>query len=518
MVAPAVRVYGLVHHVRGADHGAMERVGTNRQVTGTVLRLGSGKGRWAVTATVLGSGAVFLEGTVTNVALPAIGRDFGLGLAGLQWVVNGYLLPLSALILLGGSLGDRYGRRRMFVVGVIGFAGASALCMIAPGFGALVICRLLQGIFGALLVPNSLALLDTLFTAEDRGAAIGQWAGWSGISTALGPLMGGWLADALSWRWVFACVVPFALGAAWIAARKMPADEPSGTGRVDYAGAALVTLGLAGVTVALVAGRMLGGFGTLAAAAGGLVLLGGFLAVERRAHDPLLPLDLFRSRQFTGANLVTLLVYAALGGFFFLFVLLLQNALGYSALASGAALLPINVLMLLISPIAGRWSARIGARLPMSIGAALAAAGLLLLSGAGPDASYLSGLVPGLALFGLGLATLVAPLTAAVLGAVPEERAGVGSAVNNAMARLAGLLGTTMIPLAAGLGRLAQLRGAALADGVGAALRIGAGLCLAGSFVAFLTVRITAAVASASHPSATEGCTQRGRRPAGAGG
>jgi EmrB/QacA subfamily drug resistance transporter len=480
-------------------------------MTGAPLRLRSSAGRWAVAATVLGSGAVFLEGTVTTVALPAIGRDFELGLTGLQWLVNAYLLPLSALILLGGSLGDRYGRRRVFVVGVIGFAVASALCMIAPGFGMLVMCRLLQGIFGALLVPNSLALLDTLFTAEDRGAAIGQWAGWSGISMALGPLVGGWLADALSWRWVFACVVPFAVAAAWIATWKVPADEPKEVGQIDYTGAALVTAGLTGVTATLVAAPSLGRTSAWAVGGGGLVLLAGFLLVERRAHDPLLPLDLFRSRQFAGANLVTLLVYAALGSFFFLFVLMLQDALGYSALASGAALLPVNLLMLLISPIAGRWSARIGARLPMTAGAVLAAGGLLLLSSVGPGTAYLPGLVPGLALFGVGLATLVAPLTAAVLGAVPEERAGVASAVNNATARLAGLLGTAVLPLAAGLGGLTELRGTALAVGVGAALRISAGLCLAGAIVAFLTIRATAAVASVFHPSSTMSCTHRRR-------
>ena len=351
----------------------------------TPMRLKSSAGRWAVAATVLGSGAVFLESTVMTVALPAIGRDLDLGLAGLQWLLNGYLLPLTALILLGGSLGDRYGRRRVFVVGLIGFATGSALCMVAPSFPTLVACRLLQGIFGALLVPNSLAILDTLFAEEDRGAAIGQWAAWSGVSTALGPLVGGWLVDALSWRWVFACVVPFALAAAWIAARRMPADKPSGAGMVDYAGAVLVTLGLAGVTAALVAGRMLGGaVGEAVAGGGGLLLLAAFVLVERHIRDPILPLGLFRSRQFTGTNLVTLLVYAALGGFFFLFVLTLQDSLGYSALASGAALLPLNLLMLLVSPRAGRWSARVGARLPMTVGATVAAAGLLLLSGVGP--------------------------------------------------------------------------------------------------------------------------------------
>ena len=481
----------------------------------TPMRLKSSAGRWAVAATVLGSGAVFLESTVMTVAAPAIGRDLDLGMAGLQWLLNVYMLPLSALILLGGSLGDRYGRRRVFVVGLIGFATTSALCMAAPGFRTLLACRLLQGVFGALLVPNSLAILDSLFAEEDRGAAIGQWAAWSGVSTALGPLIGGWLVDALSWRWVFACVVPFAFAAAWIAARRMPADEPSGAETVDYAGAVLVTLALAGVTATLVAGPSLGGTaGEAVAGGGGLVLLAVFVLVERHVRDPMLPLVLFRSRQFTGTNLVTLLVYAALGGFFFLFVLTLQNSLGYSALASGAALMPVNLLMLLISPRVGRWSARVGARLPMTAGAAMAAAGLLLLSGVGPGTRYLTGLVPGLALFGVGLATLVAPLTAAVLGAVPDERTGVASAVNNATARLAGLLGMSVLPLAAGLGGLRELRGAVLADGTGVALRISAGLCLAGAAVAFFTVRASASVVAVAHPSSTLGCSQRGRCPA----
>jgi hypothetical protein len=307
-------------------------------------------------------------------------------------------------------------------------------------------------------------------------------------------------------------VVTFALAAAWIAARRMPADKPSGAGTVDYAGAVLVTLGLAGVTAALVAGPMLGGaVGEAAAGGGGLVLLAAFVLVEHHARDPMLPLGLFRSRQFTGTNLVTLLVYAALGGFFFLFVLTLQDSLGYSALASGAALLPVNLLMLLVSPRAGRWGARVGARLPMTVGAGVAAAGLLLLAGVGPGTRYLTGLVPGLALFGIGLATLVAPLTAAVLGAVPDDRTGVASAVNNATARLAGLLGTAVLPLAAGLGGLRELRGAALADGSAVALRISAGLCLAGAAVAFLTVRASAPVVVMPHPSPTMGCSQRGR-------
>jgi EmrB/QacA subfamily drug resistance transporter len=473
-----------------------------------VPALRSPAGRWIVAATVLGSGAVFLESTVVNVALPALGRDLGLGVEGLQWVVNSFLLTLSALILLGGALGDRYSRRKVFVVGLSGFAAASLLCAFAPSFLVLVACRLLQGAFGALLVPNSLAILDMTFCEEDRGAAIGQWAGWSSISTALGPLLGGWLADALSWRWVFASVAPFAAAAAWLSMRKIPdVDGASRHRSVDYPGAALVTVGLAGVTAALVSGK---GSGLtpaiLVAGAGGVLALVGFVARERRTPDPLLPLDLFRSRQFTGANLVTLLVYAALGGFFFVLVLELEYGLGYRATEAGAALLPVNVLMLGLSGRVGRVSARIGARLPMTVGALLAAAGFLLLSRISPGAGYVTGVLPGLAVFGVGLAMLVAPLTAAVLGAVPEGQAGVASAVNNAAARLAGLAGTAALPLAAGL---TTLSGPGLTAGYARAMRIAAGLCVAGAAVAWLTIRSTAPLAPAVHPSPTMGCAQR---------
>lgn len=475
--------------------------------------LRSPAGRWTVAATVLGSGAVFLESTVVNVALPAIGRDLGLGVEGLQWVVNAYLLTLSALILLGGALGDRYSRRKVFVIGLSGFAAASLLCAFAPNLLVLLACRLIQGGFGALLVPNSLAILDTMFCEEDRGAAIGQWAGWSAVSTALGPLFGGWLADALSWRWVFASVVPFAAAAAWLTARKVPEiDGGSRQRMIDYPGAALVTVGLAGVTAALVSGK---GSGLtpaiLVAGVGGILALVAFVVRERRTHDPLLPLDLFRSRQFTGANLVTLLVYAALGGFFFMLVLELQNGLGYRAVQAGAAFLPVNVLMVALSGRVGRLSARIGARLPMTAGALLAAAGFLLLSRVSPGSGYAAGVLPGLAVFGVGLAMIVAPLTSAVLGSVPEAQAGVASAVNNAAARLAGLAGTAVLPLAAGL---TTLSGPGLTAGYARAMRISAGLCLAGAAVAWLTIRSTAPVAPAVHPSPSLGCAQRRGAPA----
>jgi EmrB/QacA subfamily drug resistance transporter len=464
-----------------------------------LVRLHSATGRWIVAGSVLGSGAVFLEGSVVNVALPAIARDFGLGVEGLQWVVNGYLLTLSALMLLGGALGDRFRRSRVFAIGCIGFAAASVGCALASSLPVLVALRLLQGAAGSLLVPNSLAILETSFGGDERGAAIGQWTAWSAISSAVGPLAGGWLVDAGSWRWVFASVVPFALAAAWIAVRHAPAAgapaDRRAAGRVDYSGAALVTLGLAGLVGALIVGPELG-LGNpvvLAAGIGGVALLGAFVLEERRlgrqrAH-PLLPLEVFRSRQFTGANVMTLLVYAALSGLLFLLMPQLQANLGYSALKAGAALLPVSVIMLALSPVAGRVATRIGPRLPMAIGALVAAVAMILFSRVGPGASYMGVLLPAAVVFGLGLGTLVAPLTAAVLGAVNERDAGLASGINNAAARLAGLLAAAALPLAAGLGGMTHLNGPEFAAGYTRAMWICAGLCAAGAVVALVTIR-----------------------------
>ncbi|MGH7720601.1 MAG: DHA2 family efflux MFS transporter permease subunit, partial [Gemmatimonadaceae bacterium] len=475
------------------------------------VALASPTGRWIVAAAVLGSGAVFLESTVVSVALPAMGRDLGLGLEGVQWVMNGFLLSLSALMLLGGALGDAYGHRIVFAIGLAGFAAASLLCTLAPNIELLTGCRLLQGGAGALLVPNSLAILDTTFAEEDRGTAIGQWAAWSAVSTALGPLLGGWLVDAASWRWVFASIVPLALGAAWIAVRRIPdarqAQQRSGS--IDYRGAVLATLGLAGVVWALVAGPE-DGFTrphVVAAGAGGAVLIVAFFIAERRAAAPLLPLEMFRSRQFSGANATTLLVYAALGGLFFFLMLEMQNVLRYSALAAGAALLPLNGLMLALSPFFGRLSHRIGPRLPMTIGALVTAGGMLLLSRVQPGVGYADVVLPGIIVFGLGLSAFVAPLTATVLAAVSDERTGVASAVNNAAARLAGLLAIAVLPLLAGLGGLDALEGPAFAAGYRRAMWISAALCVAGAAVAFLTIRRAAPLAAVAHPDARHGCT-----------
>jgi EmrB/QacA subfamily drug resistance transporter len=455
------------------------------------MKLASAEGRWVVAGAVLGSGAVFLEASVVNVALPSIARDLHLGVAGLQWVVNAYLLTLGALMLLGGALGDRGSRSRVFAVGAVGFAGASLACAFAPNNAILVVCRLLQGVAGALLVPNSLAMLEAAFEGEDRGAAIGQWAAWSAVSTAVGPLAGGWLVDALSWRWVFAAVAPFAIGAAVIAQRFMREDaNATKSRRLDFTGSALVTLGLAGVVGGLTSGPEWGFTHPLVLVAliGGLVLLAAFFNVERTSAAPLLPLDVFASRQFTGTNVTTLFVYAALAALFLLLMLELQSVLGYSALRAGSSLLPINVLMLLISPRIGRLAERIGARRPMAVGALLAAVGMVLFTRVRPGASYAASVLPAVLVFGLGLAIFVAPLTSAVLASVPEERVGVASAVNNAVARLAGLLATAIIPLAAGMAGAHGLETEQIARGFVRGMWISVALCVAGAVVAWLTV------------------------------
>ena len=455
------------------------------------VSLSTRRGRLIVLATVLGSGAVFIEMTVVNVALPSIARDLDLGIVGLQWILDGYLLTLSALILLGGGLGDVFGRGRIFTIGLIGFSVTSLLVAVAPGVGSVVAARLLQGAAGALLVPNSLAVLETVFAEEERGRAIGQWAGWSSASAALGPLLGGVLLEFSSWRTIFAIVAPIALLAAWLAHRSLPAAVPRRSQSLDYIGAILVTIGLAGVITMLINGPAMG-FGrpwVLAAGCAGVVGLGGFGWHESRTSVPLLPFSMFRVRAFTGANLTTLLVYAALSGLFFLLMLQLQNALGLSPLLAGAALLPINILLLVLSPIAGGVATRIGARWPMTIGAAVAGVGMLLFTRVLPGASYLGAILPALVVFGTGLGMLVAPLTAAVLETAPQESKGVASAFNNAVARMAGLLAVALLPLAAGMGGAGNVGGAVLVRGFVRAMYISAGLCFAGAVVAFVTMR-----------------------------
>jgi EmrB/QacA subfamily drug resistance transporter len=447
--------------------------------------------RRLLVGTILGSGAVFVEGSVTIVALPAIARDFHLGIDGLQWVLNAYLLPVSALMLLGGALGDRFLRRRVFALGLVGFSVASILCAIAPNLPLLLVARVMQGAAGALVVPNSLALLETAYHGEARGAAVGQWAAWSAVSGALGPLIGGWLVDSTSWRWVFVCVAPLALAAVVAVGADHGNAEAREKRPVDYAGAALVTLGLAGFVGALTiaADSGLTNARVLVTGGAGLACLASFLFLERRARSPLLPLEVLRVRRFVGVNAATLAVYAALNGVFFLLMLQLQTAMGYSALAAGASLLPVNGLMLLLSPIAGRMASRIGARVLMVTGSLLAAVGILLFARVKTGAPYATSVLPATLVFGIGLSCFVAPLTSVALNALGEARAGLASGVNNAVARMAGLLGVAGVPLAAGLGGARELGNRTVSSGFARAMIICAALCAVGSAIAALTVR-----------------------------
>src|SRR4051794_26091765 len=327
-------------------------------------------GRWVLAVAVLGSGMAFLDGTVVNVALPEIGHDLHASTSALQWILNGYLLTLASLILLGGSLGDRYGRRRVFAAGVTLFTAASLLCAVAPSTALLVVARLIQGVGGALLTPGSLAMIEGSFRPQDRARAIGAWAGLGGVATALGPLVGGYLVQSVSWRAIFLTTLPLGVFVVMMSARHVPeSQDPDARGGVDVLGAVLAGLGLAGTTFALIEAPGQGASAAvLLCGLGGVVALVLFLIAERRAANPMLPLAIFHSRQFTAANLVTFVVYAALGGVFFLLVAFLQVSLGYSPLAAGASSLPVTALMLLLSSRAGALAQRIGPRIPLTLG------------------------------------------------------------------------------------------------------------------------------------------------------
>ena len=454
------------------------------------VRLASPQGKWILLTTVLGSSMAMLDSTVVNVALPRIGRDLDADLAALQWTVNAYMLTLAGLILLGGSLGDRYGRRKVFVVGVVWFAAASLLCGLAPNAGVLVAARALQGVGGALLTPGSLALIQASFHPDDRGRAVGLWSGFGGIGAAVGPFVGGWLVDGPGWRWVFLLNVPLALVCAPIAVRHVPesADGRTDHGHFDVLGAVLGALTLALVTYALIEARS-GSLVVVVTAVAGLAAGVAFVSVEKRRPDPMMPLGIFASRQFTAVNLVTLCVYAAFGGFFFLAALQLQVVVGWSALAAGTALLPTTALMLLFSARSGALADRIGPRIPLTVGPLLCAAGMLLMLRVGPDASYLADVLPALLVLGTGMVTLVAPLTATVLGSVDTSRAGLASGINNAAARAAGLIAVAALPLVAGMGSEAYRSASAFDDAFGRAMVVCAGVLVVGSVVAFAMVR-----------------------------
>jgi EmrB/QacA subfamily drug resistance transporter len=456
-----------------------------------VIRYSSGPGRWILAAAVLGSGLAMIDATIVNVALPTIGRDLQVGFTGLQWTVNAYSLTLAALLLLGGSLGDRFGRRRVFVVGVAWFAVASLLCGLAPNGAFLIAARALQGIGGALLTPGSLAIIETAFVPEDRSAAVGAWSGLGGVAGAVGPILGGYLVQAFSWRLAFLINPPIAAFVVWVASRHVPESRSQDTGhRLDVAGAALVAIGLGLVVYALTQGPRDGWtaseIGTLLV---GVLTLAAFVAVEMRSPSPMLPLGLFRSRQFTVTNLVTFVVYAAFGASFFLLPIQLQRVVGFSPVAAGAALTPVTVVMLFLSARAGRLAQRIGPRLPMALGPILAGAGFTLYVRIGPGSTYIADVLPGALVMALGLALTVAPLTATVLASAGEENAGIASAVSNQVARTAGLISVAVLPAAVGISQAGIGNVAAFSNGFHEAVLICAGLCLAGGLLAAAGIR-----------------------------
>ena len=417
----------------------------------------------------------FLDATVVNVALPRIGDDLGADLGDLQWVVNGYTLTLASFILLGGSLSDRFGRRRLFLLGTVWFAVASVLCGLAPNIERLMGAGLLHGVGGALLTPGSLAIISASFTPADRSRAIGAWSGLGGVAGAIGPFLGGWLVEAWTWRLVFLINVPMALAVVWVTRRHVPESiDPTASSK----------LGLAGLTYASIAGGERGADPVvIAAGVVGVLSLAGFVWAERTSDHPLVPTGLFASRQFTVTNIVTFVVYGALGAVLFLLVLQLQVVSGFSPLEAGIALLPMTLIMLVLSARSGALAAKIGPRLQMTAGPLIAACGLLLMLRIGPDASYATEVLPAVVVFGLGMTALVAPLTATVLASAPREHAGAASGVNNAVARTAGLLAVALLPPIAGLTGGVYRDPAAFATGFHMAVWIGAGMLVAGGLL-----------------------------------
>jgi EmrB/QacA subfamily drug resistance transporter len=456
------------------------------------LRYRSVRGRWVIAATVLGSGMAAIDATVIGIALPTIGRDFHASLGTLQWVVTGYTLTLASLLLLGGSLGDRYGRKRIFILGVAWFAVASAACALASGSTQLIVLRVLQGVGGALLTPGSLAILEASFARGDRSEAIGAWSGLGGVATAAGPLVGGYLISAASWRWIFLINIPLGVVVLLVSARQVPeSHDPSATGRIDVAGAALATVSLAGVAYALIDGPARGWSSptvvtSLAVGVAGAV---AFLVVESRSASPMLPLGMFRNQQFAVTNGVTFVVYAGLGGVLFLLPVVLQVVDHYSPLESGVALLPMTLVMLAFSARSGRLAATIGPRLQMGVGPVVVGVGLALLSRAPNSASYITGVLPAVLVIAAGLAVTVAPLTSTALNSVSETHAGLASAVNNDVARLGSLIAVAVLPALGGITGLSYLHPQALAHGFQRAVLIAGSWCVVGGIVAAIGIR-----------------------------
>jgi EmrB/QacA subfamily drug resistance transporter len=440
-----------------------------------------GHPRWTLVACILASSLSFVDGSVLNVALPAIKSGYGAGAQDVQWVVNAYLLPLSALLLLGGALGDHFGRRLLLLVGTSIFGITSLICALAPSLPILLAARAAQGVGAALLLPNSLALLNAAFQGEKRGRAVGIWAAAGAAAAAVAPLIGGWLVGSVGWPSIFYINLPLAIGAILLALSFVTESKEAGGGRTDYGGAVLVTAGLGGITYALTLWSALGHVTTEAVVvlAGGLVLTGAFLLVEyRRADRAMMPLDLFKSRCFSGLNLLTFLLYGAFGAAMLLIPYVLITSGGYSPVEAGLAMLPMPVLMTAASPTMGGLAARLGARIPLTVGPLVIAGGMATAILIKPDASYWVGVFPTVLVMALGMTIAVAPLTASVLGSVEERHVAMASGFNSAVARTGGLIATAL------LGAVLASSGEKLFSGFHVAMLISAGVAALGAVVA----------------------------------
>lgn len=454
--------------------------------TNGLIELDSGRGRTLLATVVLGSAVASLTATVVNVALPTLARDLDAGSAGQKWIVNGYTLTLAALILIGGSLGDRYGRIKIYRIGVAWFALASLLCAVAWDVNSLIACRLLQGIGGALLTPGSLAIIEASLRKEDRGRGVGAWSGITGIAAAVGPLVGGLLVE-ISWRWVFVVNVPVAV-AVLVLSRWVPeSNDPSAReSPLDWIGAVLVAIALGGLSYALIEGPE-GGLSALeiGCAAVGVGSVVALWFRERGRDHAMVPMELFADRTFAVANGLTFAIYGGMGVMFFLLTVQLQVTAGWTPLESGTALLPVTVIMLLLSARLGDVASRLGPRLPLTIGPFVVAIGMVMTTRIGTDASFVSDVLPAVTVFGLGLSAIVAPVTSAALGAVPDERAGAASGVNNAVARTGGLLAVAAIPGFVGLTGDALSNPDVLGPGFDRAMWLSAAVVAAGGAAAF---------------------------------
>jgi len=475
-------------------------VGNETTERGPGLKYASATGRWVIAATVLGSGIAALDATVVGIALPAIAKDFHASISSMQWVVDGYTLTLAGLLLLGGALGDAFGRRKVFSIGIVWFALASLACGLAPNAAFLIAARAVQGAGAALLVPGSLAIIQASFNDKDRARAIGAWSGLGGVATAIGPFLGGWLISAVSWRLVFFINLPIAAAVVAISIRHVPESRAPGPRQpLDVAGAVAISLALAGITYGLIAAS--DGDWTspkvLVTLLAGIALLIGFCVIEARSPHAMLPLKIFRSRQFSGANAVTFVVYGALGGALFLVPVVLQEVCGYSAFEAGISLLPITVILLTLSSRSAALSARIGPRLQMTVGPLVIAVGLVLFTRLHGNGDYLTQVLPAVLVFGFGLAINVAPLTATALSAAPAGHAGIASAVNNDVARAASLIAVAVLPPLAGITGDVYLHPAALTSGFHKAVVIAAVVAAAGGVLAAATIRNPARAAGA---------------------